>query len=387
MIKKSLILLAFALIAYSNITLAQESATVGQKSSQEKRTQKETTLNDETSMELQRQKGEEARKGEEKRDTTSTSVRHANEASSRQQYQNARRLSVKTAPLSILIELFAYVEKGKSVRGKTANLIRNCSLITNPQAPQFPELEPKPLVTSVQACMAWNKEKTLGQCQVELQQAAFNWATTGMPSSIRVPSERLKKEGVCWAVYGLVAEATLDEISSGISVNGSGKPAIKMALAKAMSKQLIRNDLPEKALKIVDRQFGRNCVVPSTRGYQYEGKYEWSCGSFSADPKNLSASIGEFTVFGRGNSLFGESWELETSLNHDTLFSLSTTRTNSKEASTSNAQYASTDNRSSKSRNLSMRTSERLQTEEASNLSNSTEASFTVSQPGIKGGN
>lgn len=175
--------------------------------------------------------------------------------------------------------------KGKSVRGKTANLIRNCSLITNPQAPQFPELEPKPLVISVQACMAWNKEKTLGQCQVELQQAAFNWATTGMPSSIRVPSERLKKKGFSWAVYGLVAEATLDEISSGISVNGSGKSAIKMALAKAMSKQLIRNDLPEKALKIVDRQFGRNCVVPSTRGYQYEGKYEWSCGSFSADPK------------------------------------------------------------------------------------------------------
>ncbi len=159
MIKKSLSLLAFALIAYSNVTLAQESATVGQKSSQEKRTQRETTLNDETSMELQRQKGEEARKGEEKRDTTSTSMRDANETSSRQQYQKANRLSVKTAPLSILVELFTYVEKGKSVRGKTANVIRNCSLITNPQAPQFPELEPKPLVTSVQACMAWNKEK------------------------------------------------------------------------------------------------------------------------------------------------------------------------------------------------------------------------------------
>ncbi|MEI5604308.1 hypothetical protein, partial [Streptomyces brasiliscabiei] len=54
---------AFTLVAYSSNLLAQESATVGQKSTQEKRSQKETAINDETSMELQRQKGQEQRNG------------------------------------------------------------------------------------------------------------------------------------------------------------------------------------------------------------------------------------------------------------------------------------------------------------------------------------
>lgn len=378
---------AFTSVAFSSNLLAQESATVGQKSTQEKRTQKETAINDETSMELQRQKGEEQRNGEETRDTTSTSVRDSDETLSRRQNQIANRVAVKTAPLAMLNELFTYIEKGHSAKGRTANVIRHCALVTKPKAPQFPDLEPKPLVTSVQACMAWNKEKTMGQCQVELHQANFNWATTGMPSFIRVPADRLIEDGACWALYGLVAEATLEDVSNGIPLNGNNPSGIKLALANAMGKQLERNDLPDKAKKIVERQFGQNCVIPTSRGYRYEGKYEWSCGSFSVDPKNISASIGEFTLFGKGNSLFGETWEMETSQSQDTLFSVSTTRANSKEASTSDAQYASTDNRSSKSRNLSMRTSERLQTEEASNLSNSTEASFTVSQPGIKGGN
>ncbi|EGQ9543716.1 hypothetical protein CYG27_RS03340 [Vibrio parahaemolyticus] len=386
-IKHILSIVAITLIPYPSSLLAQESATVGQKSTQEKRTQKETAINDEASMELQRQKGAEQRDGKETRNSTSTSVRDSDETSSRQQNQTTNRLAVKTAPLAILNELFTYIEKGRSTRGRTANVIKHCALVTKPKAPQFPDLEPKPLVTSVQACMAWNKEKTLGQCQVELHQANFNWATTGMPSFIRVPSERLIEDGICWALYGLVAEATLEEASKGIPLNENSTSGIKLALANAMSKQLVRNDLPEKARKIVERQFGQNCVIPTTRGYRYEGKYEWSCGSFSVDPKTISASVGEFTLFGRGNSLFGETWEMETSQSQDALFSVSTTRSNSREASTSEAQYASTDNRSSKSRNLSMRTSERLQTEEASNLSNSTEASFTVSQPGIKGGN
>ncbi len=386
-IKHILSIVAITLTPYSSSLLAQESATVGQKSTQEKRTQKETAINDEASMELQRQKGAEQRDGKETRNSTSTSVRDSDETSSRQQNQTTNRLAVKTAPLAILNELFTYIEKGRSTRGRTANLIKHCALVTKPKAPQFPDLEPKPLVTSVQACMAWNKEKTLGQCQVELHQANFNWATTGMPSFIRVPSERLIEDGICWALYGLVSEATLEEASKGIPLNENSTSGIKLALANAMSKQLVRNDLPDKARKIVERQFGQNCVIPTSRGYRYEGKYEWSCGSFSVDPKAISASVGEFTLFGRGYSLFGESWEIETSQSQDALFSVSTTRSNSREASTSEAQYASTDNRSSKSRNLSMRTSERLQTEEASNLSNSTEASFTVSQPGIKGGN
>ncbi|EJB0395999.1 hypothetical protein MUJ57_003792 [Vibrio parahaemolyticus] len=386
-IKHILSIVAITLTPYPSSLLAQESATVGQKSTQEKRTQKETAINDEASMELQRQKGAEQRDGKETRNSTSTSVRDSDETSSRQQNQITNRLAVKTAPLAILNELFTYIEKGRSTRGRTANLIKHCALVTKPKAPQFPDLEPKPLVTSVQACMAWNKEKTLGQCQVELHQANFNWATTGMPSFIRVPSERLIEDGICWALYGLVSEATLEEASKGIPLNENSTSGIKLALANAMSKQLVRNDLPDKARKIVERQFGQNCVIPTSRGYRYEGKYEWSCGSFSVDPKAISASVGEFTLFGRGNSLFGETWEMETSQSQDALFSVSTTRSNSREASTSEAQYASTDNRSSKSRNLSMRTSERLQTEEASNLSNSTEASFTVSQPGIKGGN
>lgn len=386
-IKHILSIVAITLTPYSSSLLAQESATVGQKSTQEKRTQKETAINDEASMELQRQKGAEQRDGKETRNSTSTSVRDSDETSSRQQNQTTNRLAVKTAPLAILNELFTYIEKGRSTRGRTANLIKHCALVTKPKSPQFPDLEPKPLVTSVQACMAWNKEKTLGQCQVELHQANFNWATTGMPSFIRVPSERLIEDGICWALYGLVSEATLEEASKGIPLNENSTSGIKLALANAMSKQLVRNDLPDKARKIVERQFGQNCVIPTSRGYRHEGKYEWSCGSFSVDPKAISASVGEFTLFGRGNSLFGESWEIETSQSQDALFSVSTTRSNSREASTSEAQYASTDNRSSKSRNLSMRTSERLQTEEASNLSNSTEASFTVSQPGIKGGN
>lgn len=386
-IKHILSIVAITLTPYPSSLLAQESATVGQKSTQEKRTQKETAINDEASMELQRQKGAEQRDGKETRNSTSTSVRDSDETSSRQQNQTTNRLAVKTAPLAILNELFTYIEKGRSTRGRTANLIKHCALVTKPKAPQFPDLEPKPLVTSVQACMAWNKEKTLGQCQVELHQANFNWATTGMPSFIRVPSERLIEDGICWALYGLVSEATLEEASKGIPLNENSTSGIKLALANAMSKQLVRNDLPDKARKIVERQFGQNCVIPTSRGYRYEGKYEWSCGSFSVDPKAISASVGEFTLFGRGNSLFGETWEMETSQSQDALFSVSTTRSNSREASISEAQYASTDNRSSKSRNLSMRTSERLQTEEASNLSNSTEASFTVSQPGIKGGN
>lgn len=386
-IKHILSIVAITLTPYPSSLLAQESATVGQKSTQEKRTQKETAINDEASMELQRQKGAEQRDGKETRNSTSTSVRDSDETSSRQQNQTTNRLAVKTAPLAILNELFTYIEKGRSTRGRTANLIKHCALVTKPKAPQFPDLEPKPLMTSVQACMAWNKEKTLGQCQVELHQANFNWATTGMPSFIRVPSERLIEDGICWALYGLVSEATLEEASKGIPLNENSTSGIKLALANAMSKQLVRNDLPDKARKIVERQFGQNCVIPTSRGYRYEGKYEWSCGSFSVDPKAISASVGEFTLFGRGNSLFGETWEMETSQSQDALFSVSTTRSNSREASTSEAQYASTDNRSSKSRNLSMRTSERLQTEEASNLSNSTEASFTVSQPGIKGGN
>ncbi|OOX29823.1 hypothetical protein BJL83_20250 [Vibrio parahaemolyticus] len=386
-IKHILSIVAITLTPYPSSLLAQESATVGQKSTQEKRTQKETAINDEASMELQRQKGAEQRDGKETRNSTSTSVRDSDETSSRQQNQTTNRLAVKTAPLAILNELFTYIEKGRSTRGRTANVIKHCALVTKPKAPQFPDLEPKPLVTSVQACMAWNKEKTLGQCQVELHQANFNWATTGMPSFIRVPSERLIEDGICWALYGLVSEATLEEASKGIPLNENSTSGIKLALANAMSKQLVRNDLPDKARKIVERQFGQNCVIPTSRGYRYEGKYEWSCGSFSVDPKAISASVGEFTLFGRGNSLFGETWEMETSQSQDALFSVSTTRSNSREASTSEAQYASTDYRSSKSRNLSMRTSERLQTEEASNLSNSTEASFTASQPGIKGGN
>ncbi|EGQ8121714.1 hypothetical protein EC575_18460 [Vibrio cholerae] len=386
-IKHILSIVAITLTPYPSSLLAQESATVGQKSTQEKRTQKETAINDEASMELQRQKGAEQRDGKETRNSTSTSVRDSDETSSRKQNQTTNRLAVKTAPLAILNELFTYIEKGRSTRGRTANLIKHCALVTKPKAPQFPDLEPNPLVTSVQACMAWNKEKTLGQCQVELHQANFNWATTGMPSFIRVPSERLIEDGICWALYGLVSEATLEEASKGIPLNENSTSGIKLALANAMSKQLVRNDLPDKARKIVERQFGQNCVIPTSRGYRYEGKYEWSCGSFSVDPKAISASVGEFTLFGRGNSLFGETWEMETSQSQDALFSVSMTRSNSREASTSEAQYASTDNRSSKSRNLSMRTSERLQTEEASNLSNSTEASFTVSQPGIKGGN
>ncbi|KFK50931.1 hypothetical protein [Vibrio vulnificus] len=62
-IKHILSIVAITLTPYPSSSLAQESATVGQKSTQEKRTQKETAINDEASMELQRQKGAEQRDG------------------------------------------------------------------------------------------------------------------------------------------------------------------------------------------------------------------------------------------------------------------------------------------------------------------------------------
>lgn len=362
---------------------AQQSASVSEKSARENRSQLEKSINEENSKEIQRQKGQEERTGQESRTTETESQRDATELSNRNQRQATDRVSVRTAPLALMNELFAYVEQGRSNSGATTSAIKSCSLVTKPRPPQFPGQEPKPVLTSVQACMAWNKEKTLGQCQIELEQTAYNWATTGMPSTMRVPAQNLLEEGACWALYGLVAEATMDELASGESIPlGKG---VKVGLAKALSKQLTRRDLPEAAKKIAQRQFGTNCVVPTSRGYRYEGKYDWSCGAFSVDPKGLTASIGELTIYGRGNSVFGQTWDLETSRSQDVLYSTSRSSTESSELSASDARYASTDNRQSQSKNLSMRISERLQTERAANVTNSAETSFSVSQPGIKG--
>lgn len=370
---------------FSSALLAQQSATVSQKTSQEKRTQNETTVSDENSMEIQRQQGKEKRNGDENRSTETKSDRDNKETSTRAQKQNSDRISVKMSPLALLNELFTYVEKGQSSAGATAQKIRQCALITKPRAPQRPEFEPKLLDASVEDCLVMNKEKSAGACELELKQATYNWATTGMPTSIRVPARELIADATCWITYGLVAEATMDALSSGQEIPSSSN--IKIGLANALSKQLRRTDLPEKANRIAIRQMGDNCVIPTTRGYQFEGRYEWSCGSFSVDPKNLTATIGELTVYGRSNSLFGETWDLETSKTSDVLFASSNSRTQSIESSTTNARYSGTDNRSSNSRNLSMRTSERLQSEELSNLSNSAETGFSISQPGIKGAN
>ena len=103
------------------------------------------------------------------------------------------------------------------------------------------------------------------------------------------------------------------------------------------------------------------------------------------DPKTLTASIGELTIYGRGNSIFGQTWDLETSRSQDILYSSSRSYTESSELSASDARYASIDNRKTQSKNLSMRTSERLQTERAANVTNSAETGFSVSQPGMKG--
>lgn len=376
-------LIYMAALATGAQAYAQQSASVSEKSARENRSQLEQSINEENSKEIQRQKGQEERTGQESRTTETDSQRDSTEVSNRNQRQATDRISVRTAPLALMNELFAYVEQGRSTSGPTASAIKSCSLVTKPQAPQFPSEEPKPVLTSVQACMAWNKEHTLGQCQVEVEQTAYNWATTGMPSTMRVPAQNLLEEGACWTLYGLVAEATMDELASGEPIPlGNG---VKVGLAKALSKQLIRSDLPETARKIARRQFGTNCVVPTSRGYRYEGKYDWSCGAFSVDPKALTASIGELTIYGRGNSVFGHTWDLETSRSQDVLYSASRSSTESSELSASDARYASTDNRQSQSKNLSMRVSERLQTERAANITNSAETGFSVSQPGIKG--
>ncbi|EEW2237436.1 hypothetical protein D9H04_07950 [Escherichia coli] len=365
--------------------VAQQSANVSQKGSQEQRNQYEKSINEESAKEIQRQNGKDERTGQENRTTTSDSSRSSTESSSRQQRQATDRVSVKTAPLALMNELFAYVEQGKSSTGATAQAIQQCSIVTKPRAPQFPDREPKPVVASVGACLQFNQGKSIGQCRMELKQTIYNWATTGMPSTIRVPANLLANDGACWALYGLVAEATLEELTSGKPIPlGQG---IKVGLAQAMSKQLSRADLPEQARKIAERQFGKSCVVPTSRGYRYEGKYEWSCGTFTVDPKGLTASVGELTLYGRGNSLLGQTWDLETSRSQDVLYSTSYSSLDSHEISSSDARYASVDNRKSQSNNLSLRLSERLQTEQASNIVNSTEVGFSVSQPGIKGGN
>lgn len=376
-------LVGIAVLALGSQAFAQQSASVSEKSSRENRSQLEQSINEENSKEVQRQKGKESRTGNESRTTETDSRRDSTEISNRNQRQATDRISVRTAPLSLMNELFAYVEQGRSASGPTASAIKSCSLVTKPQPPQFPEREPKPVLTSVQACMAWNKEKTLGQCQVEVEQTAYNWATTGMPSTMRVPAQNLINEGACWALYGLVAEATMEELAAGEPIPLGG--SVKVGLAKALNKQLVRRDLPKSARKIAQRQFGMNCVVPTSRGYRYEGKYDWSCGAFSVDPRGLTASIGELTVYGRGNSVFGQTWDLETSRSQDVLYSTSRSSTASSEFSASDAQYASTDNRQSQSKNLSMRISERLQTERAANVTNSAETGFSASQPGIKG--
>lgn len=377
------VLLGVAALTVSSQLYAQESANISEKSARENRSQLEQSINDERSREIQRQKGREERTGEETRTTETDSYRDSAEISDREQRQATDRISVKTAPLSLLNEIFAYVESGKSAQGPTASAIRSCSLVTKPSAPQFPSLEPKPVVTSVEACMAWNKEKTLGQCQVELEQAAYNWATTGMPTTMRIDSGRMVEPASCWALYGLVAEATMDTLASGQNIPlGQG---VKIGLARAMASHLDRSDLPVKARKIAEQQLGQNCVVPTSRGYRYEGKYDWSCGAFSVDPKTLTASIGELTIYGRGNSIFGQTWDLETSRSQDILYSSSRSYTESSELSASDARYASIDNRKTQSKNLSMRTSERLQTERAANVTNSAETGFSVSQPGMKG--
>lgn len=375
-------LIGIVALAVGNQAVAQQSASVSEKSARENRSQLEKSINEENSKEIQRQNGQEERTGEESRTTETDSRRDATELSNRKQAQDTDRLSIKTAPLALMNELFAYVEQGRSTSGPTASAIKSCSLVTKPRAPQFPRREPKPVLTSVQACMAWNKEKTLGQCQLEVEQAAYNWATTGMPSTMRIPAQHLLDDGACWALYGLVAEATMDDLASGQSIPIG--QSVKVGLAQAMSHQLGREDLPEAARKIAKRQFGENCVVPTSRGYRYEGKYDWSCGAFSVDPKSLTASVGELTVYGRGNSIFGQTWDLETSRSQDVLYSRSRSITDSSEQSASDAQYASLDNRQSQSKNLSMRISERLQTERAANVTNSAETGFSVSQPGIK---
>ncbi|OZC35064.1 hypothetical protein B9Q17_07560 [Marinobacter vinifirmus] len=377
------VLLGVAALTVSSQLYAQESANISEKSARENRSQLEQSINDERSREIQRQKGREERTGEETRTTETDSYRDSAEISDRDQRQATDRISVKTAPLSLLNEIFAYVERGKSAQGPTASAIRSCSLVTKPEAPQFPSLEPKPVVTSVEACMAWNKEKTLGQCQVELEQAAYNWATTGMPTTMRVDSGRMVEPASCWALYGLVAEATMDTLASGQSIP-LGQD-VKIGLARAMASHLDRSDLPVKARKIAEQQLGQSCVVPTSRGYRYEGKYDWSCGAFSVDPKTLTASIGELTVYGRGNSIFGQTWDLETSRSQDILYSSSRSYTESSELSASDARYASIDNRKTQSKNLSMRISERLQTERAANVTSSAETGFSVSQPGMKG--
>lgn len=373
----------FTAMILGSQAFAQQSANVSEKSARENRSQLEQAINEENSKEIQRQKGEESRKGTELRTTETDSNRDSTEISNRNQRQATERISIRTAPLSLMNELFTYVEQGRSAPGPTASAIKKCSLVTKPQPPQFPNREPKPILTSVQACMAWNQEKTVGQCQVEVEQSVYNWATTGMPSSMRVPAQNLISEGACWALYGLVTEATMEELSRGEPIPlGS---SVKTGLARVLNKQLARNDLPKAARKIAQRQFGGSCVVPTSRGYRYEGKYDWSCGTFSVDPKGLNASIGELTVYGRGNSVFGQTWDLETSRSQDVLYSTSSSSTESSEFSASDAQYASTDSRQSQSKNLSMRISERLQTERAANITNSAETGFSVSQPSIKG--
>ncbi len=361
---------------------AQQSASISEKSSRENRSQLEQSINEESSKELQRQQGREDRTGQESRNTDTNSQRKSTEFSTRNQQQSTDRVVVRTAPLALINEVFAYVERGQSATGVTATAIKKCSLVTNPRAPKFPGKEPKTVANSVEGCMILNKEKSIGQCKMELKQAAHSWLTTGMPSTMRISSDHLLSDGACWALYGLVAEAALEELAHGEPLPlGKG---IKVGLAKALSKQLHRSDLPIVARKIAQRQFGKNCVVPTSRGYRFEGRYDWSCGAFTADPKTLSASVGELTIYGRGNALFGRSWDLETSHSQDMLYSTSRSFVDSSENSLSNAHYSSSDNRQNQSRNLSMRISERLQTERAANIMNSAETGFSVSQPGMK---
>lgn len=377
------IFLGVLALGLSTTAFAQQSANISDRSTRESRSQLEQGINEESSREIQRQRGHEGRSGEETRSTETSSQRQATEWSDRLQDQSTDRISIKTAPLALLNEVFSYVERGQSAQGATAQQIRRCALVTRPQAPQLLQYEPKAPVLSVQACMSSNTEKSLAECKFENKQALFNWVTTGMPLTTRVPAQELHETGACWALYGLVAEATMGELASGTSIpQGSG---ITLGLAQAMAKQLARSDLPGKAKRIAELQMGGNCVIPTQRGYRYEGRYDWSCGSFVVDPRALTATIGELTIYGRGNSIFGQTWDLETSRSQDTLFSSSRSHSNSRESSISDARYASSDQRHSQSQNLSMRMSERLQTERAANVSQAAESGFSVSQPGMGG--
>lgn len=369
---------------------ANSSGSVTSRSTQDVRTQREDSVNRERSLEVQRQRSHEDRTGEEQRSSDSHSERSTSESSQRRQEQTTDRLTVRQAPLSMLTDLFRYIEEGRSAPGPVATAVQSCRLITSPQAPRFPNLEPKSLHLSSGACAQLSGQKggdkTLAECRFEERKAVYDWYTNQQPAMMSIRRNReLEQAASCWTLYGLVAEAALLDLSVGQAMNPS--EPLTIALARSLGKQLGRAELIQKARELAEHQLGDHCVVPTTRGRLYEGRYEWHCGAFYVNPIQLSANFGELTIFGKGDSLFGRSWALETSRSQDRIFAVSSSLSETDERSRSTSLYAAADSRQSESRNASMRQTQRHQSELTGQQTSTSESSFSVSQPGVKGGN